>query len=227
MCPETGWEDPVHTSPRADVRAVQGRRHPQLPHHPHQRHARPQDAHLRHHQHGPGRSHYVAGVLSACGRVLVAYWKAHQPHSLHWDSWGRRIIFVHENRRSFVSVGSLCCRFVLSMPSAHSSVDGFNINNHNSYSFRTRTFTALLSLLPTAVFRDLFHNSLLKDAYQRNESCQLFLPWLLMRRKTAAHADRPASDFICALCNRDCHSCIGLTSHTQCCTRINTLSATL
>ena len=43
-----------------------------------------------------------------------------------------------------------------------------------------------------------------------------------MRRKAAAHADRPASDFICALCHRNCHSRIGLASHTRRCTRINT-----
>ena len=43
-----------------------------------------------------------------------------------------------------------------------------------------------------------------------------------MRRKAAAHLDRPASDFICALCHRDCHSRIGLASHTRHCTRINT-----
>ena len=43
-----------------------------------------------------------------------------------------------------------------------------------------------------------------------------------MRRKAAAHADRPASDFVCVLCHRDCHSHIGLTSHTRRCTRINT-----
>ena len=47
-----------------------------------------------------------------------------------------------------------------------------------------------------------------------------------MRRKAAAHADRPASDFVCVLCHRDCHSRIGLVSHTRRCTRINTLSAT-
>ena len=43
-----------------------------------------------------------------------------------------------------------------------------------------------------------------------------------MRRKAAAHADRPASGFICALCHRGCHSRIELASHTQRCTRINT-----
>ena len=43
-----------------------------------------------------------------------------------------------------------------------------------------------------------------------------------MRRKAAAHADRPASDFVCVLCHRDCHSRIGLASHTRRCTRINT-----
>ena len=43
-----------------------------------------------------------------------------------------------------------------------------------------------------------------------------------MRRKAAAHADRPASDFVCVLCHRDCHSRIGLVSHTRRCTRINT-----
>ena len=43
-----------------------------------------------------------------------------------------------------------------------------------------------------------------------------------MRRKAAAHADRPASDFSCALCHRDCHSRSGLASHTRRCTRINT-----
>ena len=42
------------------------------------------------------------------------------------------------------------------------------------------------------------------------------------RRKAAAHADRPASDFACVLCHRDCHSRIGLVSHTRRCTRINT-----
>ena len=42
-----------------------------------------------------------------------------------------------------------------------------------------------------------------------------------MRRKAAAHADRPASDFVCVLCHRDCHSHIGLVSHTRRCTRIN------
>ena len=47
-----------------------------------------------------------------------------------------------------------------------------------------------------------------------------------MRRKAATHADRPASDFVCALCHRDCHSRIGLVSHTRRCTRINTKSAT-
>ena len=35
-----------------------------------------------------------------------------------------------------------------------------------------------------------------------------------MRRKAAIQADRPASGFICALCRRDCHSCIGLASDT-------------
>ena len=43
-----------------------------------------------------------------------------------------------------------------------------------------------------------------------------------MRRKAAAHADRPASDFVCVLCHRDCYSRIGLVSHTRRCTRINT-----
>ena len=41
-------------------------------------------------------------------------------------------------------------------------------------------------------------------------------------RKATAHAYRPASDFICALCHRDCHSRMGLASRTRCCTRINT-----
>ena len=40
-----------------------------------------------------------------------------------------------------------------------------------------------------------------------------------MRRKAAAHADRPASDFVCVLCHRDCHSRIGLVSHNRRCTR--------
>ena len=40
-----------------------------------------------------------------------------------------------------------------------------------------------------------------------------------MRRKAAAHADRPASDFVCVLYHRDCHSHIGLVSHTRRCTR--------
>ena len=43
-----------------------------------------------------------------------------------------------------------------------------------------------------------------------------------MRRKAAAHTDRPVSDFICVLCHRNCHSCIGLASHTRSCTRMNT-----
>ena len=43
-----------------------------------------------------------------------------------------------------------------------------------------------------------------------------------MRRKAAAHTDRPVSDFVCVLCHRDCHSSIGLVSHTLRCTRINT-----
>ena len=43
-----------------------------------------------------------------------------------------------------------------------------------------------------------------------------------MRRKAAAHADRPASDFVCVLCHRDCHPRIGLASHTRRCTKINT-----
>ena len=43
-----------------------------------------------------------------------------------------------------------------------------------------------------------------------------------LRRKAAAHADRPASDFVCVLFHRDCHSRIGLVSHTRRCTRINT-----
>ena len=42
------------------------------------------------------------------------------------------------------------------------------------------------------------------------------------RRKAAAQADRPASDIICVLCHRDCHSRIGLASHTRRYTRINT-----
>ena len=42
------------------------------------------------------------------------------------------------------------------------------------------------------------------------------------RKKAAAHADRQASDFICALCHRDCHSRIWLASHTRRCTRMNT-----
>ena len=46
-----------------------------------------------------------------------------------------------------------------------------------------------------------------------------------MRRKAAAHADRGASDFVCVLCHRDCHSRIGLVSHTRRCIRINTYSA--
>ena len=43
-----------------------------------------------------------------------------------------------------------------------------------------------------------------------------------MRRKAAAHADRPASDFVCVLYHRDCHSRIELVSHTLRCTRIKT-----
>ena len=43
-----------------------------------------------------------------------------------------------------------------------------------------------------------------------------------MRRKAAAHADRLVLDVICALCHRDCHSRIGLASHTRWYTRINT-----
>ena len=45
-----------------------------------------------------------------------------------------------------------------------------------------------------------------------------------MRRKAVTQADRPASDFICTLCHRDCHSRVGLASHTRCCTRQNTQS---
>ena len=37
------------------------------------------------------------------------------------------------------------------------------------------------------------------------------------RRKTAAWADRPASQFSCALCHRDCHSRVGLASHARRC----------
>ena len=39
-----------------------------------------------------------------------------------------------------------------------------------------------------------------------------------LRTKAAAQVDRPASVFICALCHRDCHSRIGLASHTRRCT---------
>lgn len=42
-----------------------------------------------------------------------------------------------------------------------------------------------------------------------------------MRRKAAAQADRPASNFICILCHRDCHSRVGLASHSRRCSRIN------
>ena len=40
-----------------------------------------------------------------------------------------------------------------------------------------------------------------------------------MRRKAAANANRPASDFVCVFCYRDCHPCIGLVSHTRRCAR--------
>ena len=34
------------------------------------------------------------------------------------------------------------------------------------------------------------------------------------RRKTQLHADRPVTTFTCGKCHRECHSCIGLLSHT-------------
>ena len=45
-------------------------------------------------------------------------------------------------------------------------------------------------------------------------------------RKARGQAERLAKDFTCAKCERDCHSRIGLSSHTQRCTRIITQSAT-
>ena len=47
------------------------------------------------------------------------------------------------------------------------------------------------------------------------------------RRKDQGQTTRPASDFVCTQCGRDCHSHIDLSSHTQRCMRnTNTVSYT-
>ena len=39
------------------------------------------------------------------------------------------------------------------------------------------------------------------------------------RRKVRSQGDRPATDYICSQCGRDCHSRIGLSSHARRCSR--------
>ena len=41
-----------------------------------------------------------------------------------------------------------------------------------------------------------------------------------LRRKAQSQSDRPVSDFTCAQCGRDCHTSIGLSSHTRRCARV-------
>ena len=45
-------------------------------------------------------------------------------------------------------------------------------------------------------------------------------------RKARNQGDRPATDHICSLCGRDCHSRIDLSSHTRRCSRASNQSAT-
>ena len=44
------------------------------------------------------------------------------------------------------------------------------------------------------------------------------------RKKASTQADRPATVFICPGCGRDCHSRIGLTSHTRRCLQLQCAS---
>ena len=45
-------------------------------------------------------------------------------------------------------------------------------------------------------------------------------------RKARNQGDRPATDHICSLCGRDCHSRTGLSSHTRRCSGASNQSAT-
>jgi len=47
-----------------------------------------------------------------------------------------------------------------------------------------------------------------------------------MRIKTRNPGDRPATDHIFSLCGRNCHSQIGLSSHTKLCPRTTNQSTT-
>ena len=71
----------------------------------------------------------------------------------------------------------------------------------------------------TALRRSAWRQTVQKNLFNFEETLAQQHREKRMRRKAAAHADRPASDFICVLCHRDSHSRIGLVSHTRRCTR--------
>ena len=74
----------------------------------------------------------------------------------------------------------------------------------------------------TALKRSAWRQTVQKGLSKFEETLAQQHKEMRMRRKAAAHADRLVSDFVCALCHRDCHSRIGLVSHTRRCTWINT-----
>ena len=73
----------------------------------------------------------------------------------------------------------------------------------------------------TALDRSAWRQTVQKGFSKFRETLGQQLEEKRMRTKAAAQADRPASDFICALCHRDCHSRVGLASHTRRCTGMN------
>ena len=67
--------------------------------------------------------------------------------------------------------------------------------------------------------RTAWRQTVQKGIFQHEETLAQQSEAKRQRRKAQ---NRPTSVYLCAQCGRDCHSRIGLSSHTRCCTRITT-----
>jgi len=65
-----------------------------------------------------------------------------------------------------------------------------------------------------AIERTTSRQTMQKGLSQYEESLAQQSKTKRQRRKARSQGDRPASDYTCTQCERDCHSRIGQTSHT-------------
>ena len=70
----------------------------------------------------------------------------------------------------------------------------------------------------TATDRDAWRHTVKMGLSQYEETQQVKVEEKRLHKKTVCLANRPTTPFTCSMCDRDCHSRIGLHSHNRRCT---------